>query len=408
MRIILVYQHFMVSGVGSTKPHDLARYLARAGHRVTVICGRGYLSQGMDVPRGLVRRLRIHGFDVLCLGVDYQQRMGFVRRILSFLAFTFLAIAAVCLLPRYDVLVASSTPLTVGLVGLAGRYIRRVPFVFEARDLWPEVPYEAGYLKSKTIYRISTFFEEWFYREAAAVCTVGQGICRRLVQRGVPDGKVHFLPTGVSVEEFDIPGDVEFLRRNGLEGRFVCVYVGAHGRINGLDYLVEAARHLERDGDIVFLLIGAGSEKDRLIAEAKARGVPGSSLRFHPPVARSAIPGILKACDVMVLTFVTRPGTQYMLPNKFFDYLAAGKPMVVNLRAELTDHVLQVGCGLLADPADPADLVRAVREIRADPERAREMGRSAGESARREFDRGRLHQRWQQFLLQAARCLPGR
>ena len=148
LRLVLVYQHFMVEGLGSTKPYDLARHLVAAGHRVTVICGRGYLSKGLAVRRGLVQRLRIHGIDVLCVGVDYRQGMGFVRRALSFLAFTLLAMVVTCRLPRYDVLLASSTPLTVGLVGLVSRYVRRVPYVFEVRDLWPEVPHLLGFLRS--------------------------------------------------------------------------------------------------------------------------------------------------------------------------------------------------------------------------------------------------------------------
>src|ERR1035437_9118844 len=104
MRIVMVYQHFMVSGVGSTKPYDLARYLVARGHEVTVICGRGYLSQGMEVPRGLGRRLEVGSVHLICLGVDYRQKMGFLRRLWAFLSFTMLAMWMVCRMPVFDVL----------------------------------------------------------------------------------------------------------------------------------------------------------------------------------------------------------------------------------------------------------------------------------------------------------------
>jgi len=407
MRIALVYQHFMVSGVGSTKPYDLARHLVEAGHDVTVICGRGYLSQGMDVPRGLVSRLSVDGIDVLCLGVDYQQRMGTLRRVASFLAFTVVAMVAVCVTGPWDVMLASSTPLTVGLVGLAGRYVRRVPFVFELRDLWPEVPYQAGFLRSRAIYRLSTLFEEWMYREAAAISAISEKMRRRLIDRGVEARKIHFIPTGADLGRFKVRPDRAFLRQNGLEGRFVAAYVGAHGRANNLDYLVEAAEHLKDDESIRIVLIGDGSEKRRLIDESRSRGLTGRPLVFLPPVARRFVPGILRACDVALMIYFCGPGMEYFMPNKLFDYLAAGLPIAINIPAESAEWVRRAGCGLVTDGADPSTLADAIRQIRRDPKAARRMGRRAGQLARERFDRADLHRRWEDLLASVARPVGG-
>jgi glycosyltransferase involved in cell wall biosynthesis len=405
MRIVMVYQHFMLDGVGSTKPYDMARLLVRAGHEVTVICGRGYLAQGTDVPRGLVRRLRFGGVEVVCMGVDYRQRMGFARRIASFLAFTLLSMLVVLRLPRYDVLLASSTPLTVGLTGLVSWYLRRTPYVFEIRDLWPEVPFEAGFLKSRLLLAVSSFFEKWFYRKAAAVCAISRRMCDRLVARGVPAGKVHFIPTGVDVAAFDAEPDREFLRRHGLEGAWVAVYLGAHGRVNGLDYLLDAADELKGRPGIRIVLIGDGSEKPRLEAEAGRRGLE-SVLRFLPPVPRGTVPGILKACDAMLMINRSGPGMQYVMPNKFFDYLASGRPLVSNVDAELTGWVREADCGLVAKPDDPADLARALERLRADPQGAREMGDRARALAADRFDRRRLVVDLEKVLAAAAGLRP--
>lgn len=402
MRIVLVYQHFMVSGVGSTKPYDLARYLVAAGHEVTVLCGRGFLAQGMDIPRGLVRRLDIDGIDVLCLGVDYRQRMGFLRRVASFLAFAFLAMLAACLLPRYDVMLASSTPLTVGLVALAARHVRRIPYVFEIRDLWPEVPYQAGFLPNRTLFRISTWFEEWFYRDASAVCSISELMRRRLVDRKVPAAKTHFIPTGVDLEAFEVPPADDFRRLHGLEGCFVAVYVGSHGPSDGLDYVIEAARSLRDVEGVRLVLIGEGSQKARLMERSRQLGLEGRPLVFLPPIPRGRVAGVLKACDVTLTLCADVPGMQYLMPNKFFDYLAAGKPLVANVRAECADWIRRAGCGILADPQRPAGLAEVLLELRAHPGRMRRMGRRARQLARRRFDRRKLNARWETILSRAA------
>lgn len=402
MRLVLVYQHFVVSGAGSTKSYDLARHLVRLGHEVTIICGRGYLTQGMDIPAKLIHRFELEGINIVCLGVSYEQGMGFIRRILSFLAFAVLSMLLAAILPRYDVLVASSTPLTVGLVGLTCRYVRRIPYVFEVRDLWPEVPFEAGYLKSKWLFGVSTWFEQWFYRAASAVTLISDRMRRRLIERGVPSRKVHFLPTGVDLAAYSNKPDERFVKENDLDGCMVAVYVGAHGRMNHLDYVLEAAEHIEEGSNIRLVLIGDGSEKSRLIRLARERNLQDVVL-FHDPVPRSRVPGILAASNVALMMNSFGPGMQYLMTNKFFDYLAAGRPILVNVDAELTDWIVRADCGMLVCPGDPADLIRALRQLRDEPKRASEMGRRARQLGEDEFDRWKLALKWEALLCVVSR-----
>jgi len=401
MRIVLIYQHFLVSGIGSTKPHGLARDLVAAGHDVTVICGRGLLSQGVDVPPGLLRRLDIDGVRVLSVGVRYAQRMGFARRIAAFLAFTLVAIWLVCRLPRYHVLLASSTPLTVGLAALVARYARRVPYVFEVRDLWPEVPFAAGYLRSRLLFSIAKWFEEWFYREAAVVTAVGRRMCARLVERGVPVRKVFFFPSGARLSEFDGPPDAAFRAEHGLDGCWVAVYMGTIGRVNGLDYLVEAATHLKGRGDVRLVLVGDGSEREHLEAEASRRGV-AQVIRFVPPIRRERVPGVLKAADATLLINASGPGMQYVMTSKFYDYLAAGRPILVNAECEAAEWIRAAGAGLFAEPDDPALLAAAIDRLRADPDEAAAIGRRARNLAAKEFNQADLNARWEQLLVRVA------
>ncbi len=401
MRIVMVNQHFLVSGIGSTRPYDLARYLGQAGHDVTVICGKGYLSQSMDLPSGLINRLNIDGINLLCLGVDYRQGMGFFRRIVSFLMFTFLAMITVCFLPRHDVLMASSTPLTVGLTGLVWRYARRRPWVFEIRDLWPEVPAEAGFLRSRFLFHLCTFFEEWFYREAAEICAISKPMCDRLVERGVPADKLHFLPTGVNLHRYDREPDQDFRKKHNLENHWTAVYVGTHGPVNGLDYLLDAAESLRDQSDIRLVLIGEGSQKARLVAEAERRGLLGNPLLFLPPVPQKEIPGILLSCDAMLMINSSLPGMQYLMSSKFYDYLASGRPLIINVQAAVTDWITRADCGLLCDPSRPEDFARVAGELRSNPLRAEQMGKNAKKLARTHFDRTRLNEQWEHVLAMA-------
>ena len=401
MRIVMVYQHFMVSGVGSTKPYDLARYLVARGHEVTVICGRGYLSQGMEVPPGLVRRLEVGPVRVICLGVDYRQKMGFPRRLWAFLSFTMLAMWMVCRLPAFDVLLASSTPLTVGLVGLVARHVRKRPWVFELRDLWPDFPVRAGYLKNRLLIATASFFERWFYRDATTVTAISRRMCDYLVERGIPAQKLVFIPTGVDLAAArQATPDHDWWRRQGIEGCLRAVYLGAHGRANGLDYVLNAACYLKPEEGIKLVLIGDGVEKPRLVRQARDRAL--DCVVFLPPVRRELVPGILQAADVALMIDLVTPGAETSLPNKFFDYLAAGLPTITNNPAELWDHLQQANAGVLVDDRRPAQLLEALRDLRDHADQAREMGRRARELAESKFDRENLHRQWEQVLAEAA------
>jgi glycosyltransferase involved in cell wall biosynthesis len=401
MRIVMVYQHFMFSGVGSTKPYDLAKHLLAAGHQVTVICGRGYLSQGMKVPPGLVSRLDVNGVRVVCLGVDYGQKMGFHRRLWAFLSFTLLAMWLVCRLGDFDVLLASSTPLTVGMTGLVARHVRKRPWVFELRDLWPDFPVRAGFLKNRWLIAVATFFEKWFYRDATTITAISRRMCDYLIERGIAAKKLVFIPTGVDFASAQQASpDHAWWLSHGLGDCFRVVYMGSHGPANGLDFLLNAASHLRPEDRIKMVLVGDGAEKTRLQEEARRRNL--TEMVFLPPVPRTLVPGILRAADAALLIDLVAPGAETSLPNKLFDYLAAGLPILTNNPAEQWDHLASARCGVLVEDRRPADLATALRDLRDHPDKAHEMGGRARELAATQFDRRILNRQWEQVLLAAA------
>jgi glycosyltransferase involved in cell wall biosynthesis len=245
-------------------------------------------------------------------------------------------------------------------------------------------------------------FEGWFYRNATAITAISQRMCDHLVARGIPPKKITFIPTGVDMESGSKErANVNWWKRHGLLEGLRAVYLGAHGPANGLQFLLEAARDIGPDEGITLVLIGDGVDKPRLVAEAKK--LHSGRIIFLPPVKRKDVPGILEAADVALMIDRVTPGAETSMPNKFFDYLAAGLPIVTNNPAELWDHVRDAKCGLLVDNHSPSRLVETLRQLRDDPRIRQEMGGRALALAQQRFDRRDLHERWELVLLGAAR-----
>jgi len=194
--------------------------------------------------------------------------------------------------------------------------------------------------------------------------------------------------------------DLDWWRQRGWGDCLRVVYMGAHGRVNGLQFLVEAAARLGPKEGIKLVLVGDGAEKPRLVAEAKDRKL--EQIIFHPPVKRECVPGILKAADVGLMIERVTPGSELCMPNKFFDYLAAGLPIISNNPAEYWEHIRAAECGLLADHNRPESLVELLRQLRDNPRLRQEMRRRALALAQQRFDRRQLNREWEEVLLKAA------
>ncbi|MFI2711449.1 glycosyltransferase family 4 protein [Micromonospora sp. NPDC018662] len=251
--------------------------------------------------------------------------------------------------PRPDVVYASSPHLLAGLAGWAVARVRRVPLVLEVRDLWPRVLVDMGRLaEDSSTYRLLTRLEHFLYRHAARVVIMAPGLRAVLVGQGVPPEKIVFIPNAADPEDF-VPGAdrAELRRRYGFTRR-TAVYAGAHGPANGLDLLLAAARAVP---DLDVVLVGSGVEKPRLRAAATGLG----NVRFLDPVPKTEMADILHAADVGVHVLADvelfRAGVS---PNKVFDCMAAGLPIVTNSPGVVGDLVTGVGAGHTVAPGDLA------------------------------------------------------
>ncbi len=398
MKLLYIHQHFVTNeGHGGTRSYNVSRTFVERGWDVTVVTG--IFDQGPFVHdrRGLFRTEWIDGIKVIVCNVRYSNYQGPWWRMWAFAWFTVLATIAAVREQGVDVVFATSTPLTVGWPGLLAGYVKRRPFVFEVRDIWPEDLLLGGAMKPGLAARLMTWMEVLFYQRAARVLTVSPGFTRRLAERGVPDRVLETIPLGGDGDLYaDLSPDTAWLERYGLTGKVVAVYAGALGYLNGLEYVIEAAEHLRDRPDIALALVGDGQRKPdlkRMVAERSLTNVV-----LADPVPRRVVPSVLNACQIGLMILRDSPAMARVLPNKAFDYMFAGLPTVVNFAGTTRDLLESIGAGIGVDPHDPADLARALVTLADDAERRAEMGRKARETARSRFDRSRLAERMMQVF----------
>ena len=396
MRLLYFHQHFATPrGATGTRSYEFARALIARGHQVTVICGAHGLS-GLDLPYDAARgwhRGEVDGIDVISLPLAYSNRDSLFRRGLTFLRFALRSVRLALELPC-DLVFATSTPITAVIPGLAAKWLRGKPFVFEVRDLWPELPRALG-LRNPFVLGGMSLLEFLGYRSADACIGLSPGIVEGIRARA--DGRlpVAMIPNGCDLEVFH-PAKRAKLTLPGIgPDDFVAGFTGAHGVANGLDALLDVAAELKRRGDtrVKLTFIGDGKEKERLADLAAERGL--SNCLFFPPVPKADLGAITASfdCGLMVLKDVPAfyRGTS---PNKFFDYVAAGLPVVNNYPGWLAGLIRENECGVVVPPGDPVAFADALQRLAADPAACRAMGAAARTLAEKEFARPLLAARF--------------
>lgn len=400
MRVLYFHQHFSTPrGSAGIRSYEMARRLLARGHQVTMVCGSyGGGETGLVQPfvRGC-RRGRADGIDVIEFDLKYSNSDGFLKRALTFARFA-LRSSALVFSEQYDLLFATTTPLTAGIPGIFARWLRRKRFVFEVRDLWPELPRAMGVIRNPLVLAAMSLLEWASYRSAHRLIGLSPGIMEGIVARGVPRDRVTLVPNGC---DFDIfATDATPWRPEGVDaGDLLAVFAGTHGVANGLDAVLDAAAELKRRGrgDIKLLLIGQGLLKPDLEARAGREGL--DNVLFHEPVDKARLAGLMAATDLGLQILANVPAFYYgTSPNKFFDYLAAGLPVLNNYPGWLAELIAQYRCGLAVPPDDFRAFADAL-ELAADDRIAlRAMGERGRELARRQFERSLLADQWVDWL----------
>ena len=393
LRILYLHQHYSrPSGSTATRSFRQARALAEAGHAVTLACGRyrGAVT-GIVAPfRAGQRRGAPDGFDVVEFDIAYANAQSLVARSGAFLRYA-VAASRLALGARWDLVIASSTPLTVALPALLARRLRGTPFLFEIRDPWPELPHalsaQGGAVPGPVLAAMGRLADAACCG-AAQIVALTEGMAATAIARGADPRAVQVLPQGADLDLFGphaVPWRPESVPRNAV----LAVYAGAHGAANGLDQLLDAAALL-RDTPLRLLLVGEGARKAALVARAAAEQLP---VLFLDPLPQPRIVALLAGADIGLLCLAPVPAfAELSAPNKLAEALAAGLPVVANVPGCAARLLAEGDCGLAVPPDDPPALAAALRHLAEDPARRAEMGRAARSLAESRFDARRIAQ----------------
>ena len=379
MHILYIHQYFRTPEEGGAiRSYYLAKGMVDAGHEVTMLT-----SYNGDK----YKKMFIDGIHVHYLPVSYHQSMGPQARIWAFLQFVWLVCKKAPLFKKADLCYATSTPLTVGLIALYFKNKFNIPYYFEVRDLWPEAPRQMQVINNKFTLQWLGRWERKIYQNAKALVALSPGI-ERHIRRIVPSQTIHLI-SNMSDCQFFKKSERNFYHEAqfNVQDKFVVTYFGAIGKVNHLEYLVDAAVACQEKQlhDVQFLVVGEGSESEHIRAYAEQQGV--DNLRFVPYQNKYGLLSVLNVTDAAYVSFDDKPVLQTNSPNKFFDALAAGKLCITNTRGWIHGLIDEHQCGFYTSPTHPEEFVTQIAPFVTDRARLDAYQRNARALAEGVFDR---------------------
>ena len=388
MHILLIHQAFAaLDEPGGTRHYEMAHVFAAHGHRVTVITSPiSYLTgrSNQQKTRWVSRETPEPGIEILRAYTYPALHRSFFHRLLSFISFMLSSFFIGLSVKNVDVIWGTSPPIFQAWTAWLLARLKRVRFLLEIRDLWPAFAIAMKVIRSPVIIALSNWLERFLYRHADQLVVNSPGFIPHIQARG---GKnIVLIPNGVDPKMFDPSARGEGTReRLHLSDAFIVTYTGAHGLSNDLEVLLAAARITAGDPHIVYLLVGDGKEKPALRALADQWRL--TNVFFEPPVPKDEMKEVLAAADacIAILKPVDLYKTTY--PNKVFDYMAAGRPVICAIDGVIREVVESAGAGVYAPPGDPEGLARAVVRLSNDPQGCRDMGMKGRNFVEQYFNR---------------------
>lgn len=355
---------------------ELAHFLVQRGHRVTIIAsqvsyltGKAQVRQAsLETPASLddgITVIRAYTYSAL--------HRSFLHRVLSFLSFMVSSFLAGMRVRKVDVVWGTSPPIFQGFTAWLLARLKGAAFLFEVRDLWPAFAIAIGVLHNRVLIRASLWLERFLYRHADRVVVNSPGFIDHVTSRGAH--RVDLIPNGADPEMFaPEKNGYAFRCEHHLENKFIVMYAGAHGISNDLGIVLAAADALRKDLSIHFVFLGDGKEKPTLQIDARAREL--TNVTFLPPVAKLQMAEILSAADACLAILKPLELYKTTYPNKVFDYMAAGRPVLLAIDGVIRAVVEDAQGGIAVPPGNSSALAAAVHTLARDPMKAKEMGQN--------------------------------
>ena len=403
MKILFISHYFPPEGnAPAVRTFENCRRWASLGHEVTVITGAPNVPAG-KVYEGYENRWRqeeeVDGIRVIRVWTYIAANKGFLRRIFNYLSFMLFSFWHGLWVPKPDVVIATSPQFFCAVGGYFLARLRRRPFVFEVRDLYPESMKAVDAVNNAAIIKAVDMLVDHMYRRSKGIVVVTDSFKDVIAARGIGADKIAVVKNGVDLDRF-IPGPRENVVRKGL-GRgvgFVVSYIGTVGMAHGLEIVLDAAERLKDRTEIHFLIVGDGAQR-----EALERSAAQSSLHnvmFVGRVPRDRVPDYIAASDVCLVTLRAGELFETVLPSKMFELLAMSRPIIMSVKGEASRILDASGGGVAVDPGRSDQLADAVLRIQADPSEAARMGERGRKYVIEHFDRAALSDKYLDFLKQ--------
>lgn len=393
LKILYISQYFPPEmGAPSARVYELARRWVQQDTEVTVLTSFPNHPTGVipDEYRGY-RFLKENkdGINVVRTYIYPSPNKGFFKRILSYVSFMFSSIIQGSRkVGPQDIIIATSPQFFVGVAGYIISRLKRTPFVFEIRDLWPESIVQLGQLKNKIIIWFLEWLELFLYKKSIHIIGVADSTKTVLTEKGIPEYKISIIKNGVDLALFKSYDQQKALKnKHGLTGKFVVSYIGTHGLSHALDKVLETAQ-LMRDNNIHFLLVGEGAEKVKLQRIAKKYDL--KNVTFLDQISKQDLPAYYELSDVVLVTLRDLPLFRKVIPSKIFEIMAMSRPIIISVDGEARKLVESARAGLFCPPEDPQALRKAIELLAEDKAERIQLGHNGRQFVLKYFDRNKL------------------
>lgn len=403
MRLLFISNYFPPEvNAPATRLIEHARQWVADGHDVEVMTSVPNFPEGRvyDGYDNRYQEEEADGINVRRVPMYVAENKGTLKRTLSYISFM-LSCIFYCrkVRPKVDAVVATSPQFFAAIGGYVVARIKRVPFVLEIRDLWPESVVAVGAANRSPIIRVFEKIEVFLYRKADHIVVVTNAFKTNIVGKGIEPEKISVLKNGFDLSSLETtldPSTLEDMRRDfALEGKFVASYIGTIGMAHGVEVLLEAAK-LSQDPDVVFMIVGTGAERERIERLQAELQLPNVRLIEKQPKER--VPYLLELTDVSVVHLKDTPVFRTVIPSKIFEAMALRRPIVLGVRGESQEIIEESGAGIPIQPENPQKLVEAIEQLRRDRPLYAKMATAGLEYVHRFHDRKLLARRYWDIL----------
>ena len=413
MKILYISQYFPPEmGAPAARVSELAQRWAQSGHDVTVLTGFPNHPNGIIRPeyrksfRHVIFREQIRDVNVVRSWLLPLPNRRPMERMLNYSSFLASAVVTGSFLGAPDAVIASSPQLLVGLAGWWISRLKRVPFIFEVRDLWPESLVAVGVGNANSVLhhslaRIAAFL----YHKADHIVVVTPAFREFLVSRWqIPAEKISVVPNGVETKIFTPRFADHDLRKSlGGDGKFVASFIGTMGLAHGLNTLIEAAERFQKaEPDVLFMLVGEGADRERITAIAQAKGL--SNIRFVPQQLREKVPDYIAASDACLVLLKKSEVFETVIPTKMLEFMSCAKPVILGVRGQAREMIECSRAGLCIEPENVDQLCDAILRLRKEEWLRESLGRNGREYIIRHLSRERTADEYLQVL---SEVIPG-